>query len=93
VWPQVTALPQQQNLALQNNPETDLDLWHPTLRYGFHIQRRNPGTFPVESPMSDRGRPMVCAEHYYPTRSPHANHQGRNLQLQLTLQPPPQCTA
>jgi hypothetical protein len=25
-WPQVTALPQQQNLSLQNNPETDLHL-------------------------------------------------------------------
>jgi hypothetical protein len=30
-WPQVTALPQQQNPALQNHPETDLDLWNPTL--------------------------------------------------------------
>jgi hypothetical protein len=28
-----------QTLTLQNNPETDLDLWHPTLGYGFHIQR------------------------------------------------------
>jgi hypothetical protein len=36
------------------------------------------------SPTSDRGRPMVCAEYYYPTRSPHANHQGRNLHLQLS---------
>jgi hypothetical protein len=56
------------------------------------LQERNPGTFPVESPTSDRGRPMVCAEYYYPTLSPHANGQGRNLHLQLSLQPPPQCT-
>jgi hypothetical protein len=27
------------SLTLQNNPETDLDLWHPTLGCGFHIQR------------------------------------------------------
>jgi hypothetical protein len=27
-----------QNLALQNHPETDLDLRNPTLGYGFHIQ-------------------------------------------------------
>jgi hypothetical protein len=58
-----TALPQQQNPALQNHPETDLDLWYPTLGYGFHIQRRNPGTFPTESLTSDRGRTMVYAEH------------------------------
>jgi hypothetical protein len=88
----ITALPHQQNPALQNHPETDLDLWNPTLGYGFHIQRRNPGTFPIESPTSDRGRTMVCAEHYYPTRSLHANGQGRNPPLQLSLQPPPQCT-
>jgi hypothetical protein len=85
--------------------EADLDLRNPTLGYGFHIQRRNPGTFPVESPTSDHGRPMVCAEYYYPTRSPHANGQGRNVHptalttatasvhtLQLSLQPLPQCT-
>jgi hypothetical protein len=46
----------------------------------------------MESPTSDRGRTMICAEHYYPTRSPHANGQGRNPPLQLSLQPPPQCT-
>jgi hypothetical protein len=83
---------QQQNLALQNHPETDMDLWNPTLGYVLHIQRRNTGTFPAESPTSDRGRPMVCAEHYYPTRSPHANGQWRNPPIQLSLQPPPQCT-
>jgi hypothetical protein len=79
-------------MTIQNHPETDLDLRNPTLGYGFHIQRRNPGTFPVESPTPDRGRTMVCAEHYNPTRSPHANGQGRNPPLQLTLQPLPQCT-
>jgi hypothetical protein len=83
----VLALPQQQNLPLQNHPETDLDLWNLTLGYGFHIQRRNPGTFPIESPTSDRGRTMVCAEHCYLMRSPHADGQGRNLPLQLSLQP------
>jgi hypothetical protein len=57
-----------------------------------HIQCRNPGTFLVESPMSDRGRPIVCAGQYYLTQSPHANGQGRNPPLQLSLQPPPQCT-
>jgi hypothetical protein len=41
---------------------------------------------------ASRGHTMVCAEHYYPTRSPHANGQERNPPLQLTLQPPPQCT-
>jgi hypothetical protein len=91
-WPQVTVLPRQQNPAIQNHPEIDLDLRNPTLGYGFHIQRRNPGTFPIESPTSDRGCTMVCAEHYYPTRSPHANGQERNPPLQLSLQPPPQCT-
>jgi hypothetical protein len=45
---------------------------------------------PVIDP--DHGRTMVCAEHYYPTRSPHANGQGINPPLQLILQPPPQCT-
>jgi hypothetical protein len=35
---------------------------------------------------------VVCAEHYYPTQSPHANGQGRNPPLQLSLLPPPQCT-
>jgi hypothetical protein len=43
-----------------------------------NIQRQNPETFPIESPTSDRGRTIVCTEHYYPTRSPHANRQGRN---------------
>jgi hypothetical protein len=32
-------IPQQQTLTLQNNPQTDLDLRHRTLGYGFHIQR------------------------------------------------------
>jgi hypothetical protein len=87
---QVTALPQQQNPSLQNHPETDLDLRNPTLWYGFHIQRRNPGTFPIESPTSDRGRTTICAEHYYPTRSPHTN--GQEFHHYSSLQPPPQCT-
>jgi hypothetical protein len=43
-------------------------------------------------PLIMLGRTMVCAEHYYPTPSPHANGQERNLPLQLSLQPPPQCT-
>jgi hypothetical protein len=29
----------QQTPTLQNHPETDLDLWNPTVGYGFHIQR------------------------------------------------------
>jgi hypothetical protein len=53
-WTKITALMKQQTTSVQNHPQTDLDLWYPTLGHGF--QHQDPGTLPIESPAHD----MVC---------------------------------
>jgi hypothetical protein len=47
VGPIETALIKQQTPSVQNHPQTDLDLWYPTVGHGFHIQHRDPGTFSI----------------------------------------------
>jgi hypothetical protein len=42
-WANITALFKQQTTSVQNHPQTDPDLWYPTLGHGFHIQHRDPG--------------------------------------------------
>jgi hypothetical protein len=39
---------QQQTSLIQSNTQTNLDLRNTPLRYGFHIQHKHFGTFPVE---------------------------------------------
>jgi hypothetical protein len=68
-WTKITALFQEQTTSVQNHPQTDLDLWYPTLGHDFHIQHRDPGRLPIKNPAVDRRRTMVCAEHSYPARS------------------------
>jgi hypothetical protein len=63
-----SALLKQQTTSVQNHPQTDLDLWYPTLGHGFHIKHRDPGALPIEGPAHDSGRTVVCAEHSYPAR-------------------------
>jgi hypothetical protein len=58
-WTKITALIKQQTISVQNHPQTDLDLWYPTLGHGFHIQHQDPGTLPIESPAHDSRRTMV----------------------------------
>jgi hypothetical protein len=65
-WTKITALLKQQTTSAQNHPQTALDLWYPTVGHGFHIQHRDPGALPIESPAHDSGRTVVCAEHSYP---------------------------
>jgi hypothetical protein len=67
-WTKITALIKQQTTSVQKHPQTDLDLWYPTLGHGFHIQHRDPETLPIESPTHDSRRTMVSAEHPYPAR-------------------------
>jgi hypothetical protein len=47
-WTQITALLQQQTPSVHNHPETDLDILHPTLGHGLHIQHLHPRTRPIE---------------------------------------------
>jgi hypothetical protein len=44
---QVKTLNKQQTSLIQSNTQTNLDLRNTTLGYGFHIQYRNFGAFPV----------------------------------------------
>jgi hypothetical protein len=44
-----------------------------TQGYGFHFQRRNSRTFPIESLAHDSERTSVCAEYGYPKGSPDTN--------------------
>jgi hypothetical protein len=60
-WTKITALLKQQTASVQNHPQTDLDLWYPTLGHGFHIQHRDPGTLPIETL-----RMIVDAPRYVP---------------------------
>jgi hypothetical protein len=64
---------EQQTSLIQSNTQTNLDLRNTTLGYGFRIQHRNFGTFPVEDFAHDNGRNVVCAEYGYPKGSPNAN--------------------
>jgi hypothetical protein len=64
----MTALLKQQTTSVLKHPQTDPDLWYPTLGHGFHFQHRDPGTLPIESPAQDSRHTMVCAEHSYPVR-------------------------
>jgi hypothetical protein len=45
---QVKTVHKQQTSHIQNNTETNPDLWNTTLGYGFHIQHRNPRTVATE---------------------------------------------
>jgi hypothetical protein len=70
---QVKTLYKQQTSLIQSNTKTNLDLRNTTLGYGFHIQHRNFGTFPVEDLAHDSGRTLVRAKYGYPKESPNTN--------------------
>jgi UV DNA damage repair endonuclease len=46
-----------------HNTQTNLDLRNTTLGYGFHFQRRNSRTFPIESLAHDSGCTLACVEY------------------------------
>jgi hypothetical protein len=54
-----------QTSLTQSNTQTNLHLRNTTLRYGFHFQHRNSGTFPVKDFAHDSGRTLVHAEYGY----------------------------
>jgi hypothetical protein len=57
---QIKTLNKQQTSHILNT-QTNLDLRNTTLRYGFHFQRRNSRTLPIESLGHDSGRTLVWA--------------------------------
>jgi hypothetical protein len=67
---QMATLPTQQAPSLQNHPQTNLDLWYPTLGHSILIQHRDNGTLSIEGPAHNRRRTLVCAEHSHPSRPP-----------------------
>jgi hypothetical protein len=71
---QIQTLYKQQTSLTQSNTQTNLDLWNTTLGYGFHIQHRSFGTFPVEDLAHDSGRTLVRAEYFYLKGSPNTNN-------------------
>jgi hypothetical protein len=70
---QVKTLYKQQNSLIQSNTQTNLDVRNTTLVYGFHVQHRHFGTFPVEDLVHDSGRTLVRVEHDYLKGSPNTN--------------------
>jgi hypothetical protein len=62
-WLQVKILHKQQTSHIQNNTQTNLDLWNTTLGYCFHFQNKNPRTFPIERFAHDSGRTLVRVEY------------------------------
>jgi hypothetical protein len=85
--------PSTNNKLLLCNAQTNLDLRNTTLGYGFHIQQRNFGTFPVEDLAHVSRRTSVRADYGYPKGSPNTNSWRRNPPLQLSIQFSPQCTS
>jgi hypothetical protein len=70
---QVKTLYKEQISNIQSNTQTNLDLRNTTSEYGFHIQHRNSGMFPVEDLAHDSGRTLVRAEYGYQKGSPNTN--------------------
>jgi hypothetical protein len=66
-WTHVKTL-QTTNFSYTKQYSTNLDLRNTTLGYGFRIQHRNFGTFPVEDLAHDSGRTLVRAEYGYPNQ-------------------------
>jgi hypothetical protein len=63
-----------------------LDVWHPTMGNGFHLEHRNYGTLSIENPASNNWCTMVCPKCRYSKWPTDPNHQRRNYSPQLQVQ-------
>jgi hypothetical protein len=95
----VTALPQQSQLSLSNKILLYETILQPIWAYGIQLWgTASTSTVKIlERFQSKVLHQIVDAPWYVPNTiirrgSSHANGQGRNPLLQLSLQPPPQCT-